>query len=220
MQTISIIVLATALLVGLLYFERKEDRKGVLMTKTPLSCLFVVAILLQPHPIPGLYHFLSAGLLFCLAGDVCLAFASEKIFLMGLVSFLLGHVLYLIGFFHAGQISQWTWLGTVFVLLISAGVYLWLRPHLGAMKVPVLAYVLVITAMVSGACTILGDSKLSVPGRIMLFAGAVSFYFSDVFVARDRFVNKGFINRLIGLPMYYTGQFLLAFSTGLLRSVL
>ncbi len=46
---------------------------------------------------------------------------------------------------------------------------------------------------------------------------ALSFYVSDVFVARDRFLKEEFINRLVGLPMYYAGQFLLAFSVGLLR---
>jgi len=64
---------------------------------------------------------------------------------------------------------------------------------------------------------VLGDSHLTLSGRIMVFAGALSFYFSDVFVARDRFLDKEFLNRLIGLPMYYTGQFLLAFSVGVLR---
>jgi hypothetical protein len=37
-----------------------------------------------------------------------------------------------------------------------------------------------------------------------------------VYVARQRFVKTGFVNRFIGLPLYYSGQFLLAFSTGLL----
>jgi uncharacterized membrane protein YhhN len=51
----------------------------------------------------------------------------------------------------------------------------------------------------------------------MAFTGAVAFYFSDVFVARDRFMKKEFLNRLVGLPMYYAGQFLIAFSLGFLR---
>jgi len=35
-------------------------------------------------------------------------------------------------------------------------------------------------------------------------------------VARDRFVNKAAINRILGLPLYFGGQFLLAFSIGYL----
>lgn len=70
--------------------------------------------------------------------------------------------------------------------------------------------------MVVGACTVLGDRWLTVSGKMMVFWGAVSFYFSDVFVARDRFLRPEFFNRLIGLPLYYCGQFLLAFSAGFL----
>jgi uncharacterized membrane protein YhhN len=138
-------------------------------------------------------------------------------FLYGLVSFLLGHVSYIFGFFYVAQTSQWSWVGLLTVSVISCWVYFWLRPHLGSMKVPVLFYVIVITIMLSGACSVLGDSNLTRPGRIMVFAGALSFYFSDIFVARDRFLKEEFLNRLMGLPMYYTGQFLLAFSVGLLR---
>ena len=35
----------------------------------------------------------------------------------------------------------------------------------------------------------------------------------DLFVARQRFVAEAFINRLIGLPLYYAGQLLIAWST-------
>jgi uncharacterized membrane protein YhhN len=85
------------------------------------------------------------------------------------------------------------------------------------MLIPVIAYIIVITVMVIGAWTVLGDTKLSYAGRLLVFIGAVSFYLSDLFVARDRFVKSEFTNRLIGLPMYYCGQFLLAFSIGLLK---
>lgn len=51
----------------------------------------------------------------------------------------------------------------------------------------------------------------------MVFGGALLFYLSDIFVARDRFLKTSFLNRLVGLPIYYAGQFLLAFSVGLLR---
>jgi uncharacterized membrane protein YhhN len=84
------------------------------------------------------------------------------------------------------------------------------------MNIPVLLYVIIISIMVSGAWTVLGDPDLNRSGRNMVFVGALSFYFSDVFVARDRFIGHQFLNRLIGLPLYYAGQFLLAFSVGLL----
>jgi uncharacterized membrane protein YhhN len=137
--------------------------------------------------------------------------------MLGLVSFLIGHVFYVIGFFSLAGFSGWTWVSLVMAGAVSSLVYRWLSPHLGKMKGPVIGYVVVITIMVCAASSVLGSAALSLSGRVMAFAGAVAFYFSDVFVARDRFMKKEFINRLAGLPMYYAGQFLIAFSLGFLK---
>lgn len=217
MRNSLIVVLAVVLLAGLLYFEKNGSQKGKLPTKTILSCLFIFTALVQVHPIPGYFYMLLIGLIFCLGGDIFLALPQERMFLMGLVSFLLGHVLYVVCFFYVADISQWTWIGALAGVLVSGLVFGWLRPHLGSMLVPVIAYIIVITVMVIGAWTVLGDVELSFAGRLLVFSGAVSFYLSDLFVARDRFLKTEFANRLIGLPMYYCGQFLLAFSVGLLQ---
>ncbi len=213
---IIIIVLAGGLLPFLLYYEYREDRRGLLPAKTALSALFVITALVQPHPISPYYHFLLIGLLFCLGGDVFLALPQDKMFRLGLVSFLIGHISYIIGFFDTAHVSAWTWWGTLMVFIISGWIYLWLKPRLGTMNAPVLAYIVVITVMLSGAWSILGDPGLSWTARIMIFSGASCFYISDILVARDRFMKKGPVNRFIGLPLYYIGQFLLAFSVGLL----
>jgi uncharacterized membrane protein YhhN len=216
MLNITIIVLAAILLPVLLHSENKENRKVLVPVKTGLSLLFVLTAVVQPHPILRYYLFILPGLVFCLCGDVLLALPQKKSFLFGLISFLLGHIFYIIGFFYIAQESPWTWVGSVIFLVISGWVYIRLRPNLGSMKVPVLVYVMAITVMISAAWSVLGDFYLTGLGRIMVFVGAVCFYISDVFVARDRFFKKKFINRLIGLPLYYSGQFLLAFSVGFL----
>ncbi|MFO7599611.1 MAG: lysoplasmalogenase [Candidatus Desulfacyla sp.] len=215
MLSIVIIILAGALLACLLYCECREGSRGLLVpVKTVLSALFVVTVLVRPHPMPAYYHFLLIGLLFCLAGDVFLALPQDRMFRLGLVSFLVGHIFYSVAFFTTAPVSAWTWWGSLVALIVSGWIYLWLRPSLGAMNTPVLAYIVVITVMVSGAVSILGDARLALAGRIMIFAGGWCFYASDIFVARDRFVKKEPLNRLIGLPLYYGGQFLLAFSVG------
>jgi uncharacterized membrane protein YhhN len=217
MLHILIIVLAGALLAGLLYFEKIGSLKGKLPFKTVLSCLFIFTALVQVHPVPGYFYLLLLGLIFCLGGDVFLALPQERMFIMGLVSFLMGHVFYGVCFFYVAHAGLWTWIGGLTTLGVSLAVFFWLRPHLGEMLVPVLAYIFVITLMVVGAWTVLGDSRLNLAGRLLVFVGAASFYFSDLFVARERFLKSGFINRLIGLPLYYFGQFLLAFSVGLIK---
>ena len=212
-----IIVMAASLLTGLLYFENKGSLKSKLSTKTLLSCLFVLAALVQSHPLPSYYYLILIGLIFCLGGDVFLALPQARMFLLGLVSFLIGHVFYVFSFFGVADIGQWTWIGCLIGVIISSVVFIWLRDHLGSMMLPVIVYIVVITVMLVGAWTVLGDAKLNMEGRVLVFIGAMSFYFSDLFVARDRFLKSNFSNRLIGLPTYYLGQFLLAFSVGLLE---
>ena len=209
-----IIFLAVTLLAGLLFFEKNGNQKGKLPTKTILSCLFIFTALVQSHPIPGYFYILLIGLIFCLGGDVFLALPRERMFLFGLVSFLLGHVFYAGCFFYVADLSHWTWIGAGIGLVASGGVFFRLRPHLGPMLIPVIAYIVVITVMLVGAWTVLCDGGVEFSGRLLVFSGAVSFYVSDLFVARDRFLKMEFKNRLLGLPLYYFGQFLLAFSVG------
>jgi uncharacterized membrane protein YhhN len=128
----------------------------------------------------------------------------------------LGHVLYILAFFSVAELRGLIWPGVAVILLVSGSVFLWLRPHLGGMKIPVFVYVAIISLMVVGAWSILIDDGLTIESRVVIFVGALLFYFSDIFVARDRFFRKEFLNRLIGLPLYYGGQFLLAFSVGLI----
>jgi uncharacterized membrane protein YhhN len=84
------------------------------------------------------------------------------------------------------------------------------------MLIPVLLYILVITVMASGAWTVFWKSSFPISGRTLILVGSFCFYFSDLFVARNKFIKEEYRNRLLGLPLYYTGQFMLAFSMGLL----
>lgn len=212
-----IVVSAFILLAILLYFEKGRQQKYILPVKSILSGLFVFTILVQPHPISRYYHLLLAGLILCLAGDVFLALPQKKMFLYGLFSFLSGHIIYTFAFLFLGKAGPGLWLIMLIVMLIGGAVYYWLIPYLGSMKIPVLLYVVVISIMVVAAWSVIGNLNLFPSGRTMIVAGAFSFYLSDMFVARDRFYKREFLNRLIGLPLYYTGQFLLAFSVGLLK---
>ena len=84
------------------------------------------------------------------------------------------------------------------------------------MLIPISLYIVIITIMVIGAWAVFWKSSFQISGRALILAGALCFYFSDVFVARDKFIKEEYVNRLLGLPLYYAGQFMLAFSVGLL----
>jgi uncharacterized membrane protein YhhN len=96
-------------------------------------------------------------------------------------------------------------------VLMSGGVFWFLRPHLGAMSGPVLAYVLIITAMVWAAVAVYqqeGDYPQNF--RRMLAAAALCFYASDLAVALDTFRPGRIKQAYWGLPLYYLAQFLFA----------
>jgi uncharacterized membrane protein YhhN len=218
-MNILIVAIAAGLLVGLLYCEKKEVPQARLAVKSLLSSLFIFAAVVQFHAIPLYYRFLLIGMIFCLGGDIFLALPGKNMFLFGLVSFLLGHVFYAAAFFYTAGFNRWAGIGLAISALAGAGVFLWLRPHLGSMKIPVISYILVISAMVVGAWSMVGAGELKPAGRLTAFAGALGFYASDIFVARQRFLKPDFVNRLIGLPLYYGGQFMLAFSIGWLSPI-
>jgi uncharacterized membrane protein YhhN len=209
-----IVGLGFFLLVVLLYFEKTGLPFGRIVTKSLLSLLFVITVFLQPDANEAFTRYLKIGLILCLGGDVFLALPGLKWFRTGLAAFLLGHGLYILAFNSLVPFNGWFSPGDFLILGISLGACRWLWPHLGAMKLPVLAYVAVITLMVFGAWAVFNRLDLPFTGKALIFWGAILFYLSDLFVARDQFIKKAFSNRLISLPLYYTGQFLLAFSPG------
>jgi uncharacterized membrane protein YhhN len=174
--------------------------------------LFIFAWSLQPSQDERFAGIILIALVFCLGGDVLLALGSRRTFLLGLISFLWGHVMYAGAFFLVGRVGSTMAVGTILLLVSAAVVWRWLEPHLGNMRIPVLAYVVVISIMVCGAFGIVGNPTLPGHARGAIVAGAILFYISDLFVARQRFVVSAPVNREMGLPLYYAAQFLLAFS--------
>ena len=209
-----IISAALVLLGGLLYFDKKQKQSAILPVKAPLSALFVIAACLQPHPNMKYTGAILIGLIFCLGGDLFLVSSQRRLFLLGLISFLLGHIAYFIAFVGVSDVNYWTAIGTAVTIVASTWTFTRFAPHLGSMKPAVLAYIIVITLMLCAAWSIFGTTAVPRAGRYMVFFGALCFYLSDIFVARQRFIQTDFTNRLIGLPLYYFGQFLLAFSVG------
>ena len=130
-------------------------------------------------------------------------------FLYGLIAFFIGHLFYVIAFLHHGQKIPWTLGGAIAMVVFAIPVFIWLNPHLAdnPMKFPVYAYMTIITLMVIFSIGAVGQG--AVPWVV---AAALLFYVSDIFVARATFVQPGEINRLIGLPLYYGGQVLFAWT--------
>lgn len=159
--------------------------------------------------------WMLAGLALGAAGDLFLLGRGRQMFLAGLVAFLLGHLAYVAGLAHLLPPRQWPAAAGAYAALPIAGglaALAWLWPRLGAMRLPVIVYIGAIAAMVAGAIAVYRAGALLDPQRTRLLAGAALFFASDLAVARERFVARGFVNRLWGLPAYYAGQLLIAWS--------
>jgi uncharacterized membrane protein YhhN len=208
------LALLTFVLVAALLLAERRGRSGLaLLAKTCASLSFVMLGLFSAaQPAAGFDRWVLSGLLFAALGDVLLALPGERAFQAGVGAFWCGHALYIVAAHHAlagAPLPAWVWL----VALPSLAAYAWLFRHLGAMRVPVAAYIGVITTMVTYA---LGLWLARPAGGLVFLLGALLFYASDLSVARDRFVREAFVNRLWGLPAYYAGQLLIAWSTALL----
>lgn len=154
-------------------------------------------------------RLLLTGLVLCWIGDACLLSSGRSLaFLIGIGAFLLGHLAYAIAFHQLG-IHPGALLGAALVVG-SLGVFVlrWLRPHVPEdFRIPVFCYVGVISLMVAMS---IGAFVAGAP--MLLAVGAIGFAISDVFVARERFVQSGFINPALGLPAYFGSQILLAYT--------
>jgi len=212
MMQAMLLVPALVLLVGLINAEKTGKSMRILAFKTPLSILFVIAWFIEPAQNPNVAVLILVALVFCLFGDILLAIGTNRAFLSGLVSFLLGHVVYAAAFFIVGRIGPFMALGLLGLFAATALIWRWLEPQLGSMTSPVLAYIVIISVMVCGALGVLNNAALPVAVRGSIIAGAILFYISDLLVARQRFVIDAHVNRVLGLPLYYVAQFVLAFS--------
>jgi uncharacterized membrane protein YhhN len=137
----------------------------------------------------GFKKWILAALFFSWVGDVLLLFEPEDqmFFLLGLSTFLLAHIFYII-FFHQVRVKEKIrgngWLLLIVVVYYAALMSL-LSPYLRDMKLPVRIYGIVISFMFMLAMHML-FIKNKIAGRWMM-AGALLFVISDSVLAINKF---------------------------------
>jgi uncharacterized membrane protein YhhN len=186
----------------------KESRSATVFGKLLASACFVIFGALRWSPGDAVGAWILVGLGLCAVGDGLLLL--EKGLDAGIVVFLAGHLAYIVALMHATPASRWSVavLMPVVAVALVAAYRLW--PYLGRRKKAVAVYITVISVMLWGALA--AAMQGAVPGWTAV--GACSFYLSDLTVARNRFVRKALVNRVVGLPLYYAGQMLIALTVG------
>ncbi len=201
-------------LVALLVFEARDVVAGRWVAKPLASTGFLATAVAAGAADTPYGRVVLVALAFCWLGDVLLIPKPDAIFRLGVLAFLLGHVGLVAAFLRFGVSPVATAAAAAVLVLPAAGVLRWLGPRVPAgLKGPVVAYVAVISAML--ACAVGAAVR---PGGEWLLLGAALFYVSDLAVARDRFVQPGFANRIWGLPLYYHATLVLAASVALVEA--
>jgi uncharacterized membrane protein YhhN len=202
--TVSLLVLA----------EFRENRRQVYFWK-PLSTVLVIVVallsLLQPDARPAFTLWITAGLILSLGGDVALMLRTDRWFRIGLVLFLLAHVVYAIVLTVFNGFHPQDLVTGAILLLVAAIVFVYLRPGLGSMQGPVLAYILIICFMVNRAISTFFGEAFNTTQAWQLTIGASLFWLSDLALAVNRFRTPFAANRL-SLFLYFGGQLLIALS--------
>jgi uncharacterized membrane protein YhhN len=154
-----------------------------------------------------------AALIFSWVGDVLLMWSN--LFVFGLGSFLMAHVCYIIGFKVAQKnpekIESVNFLRlfayNLPIYLVAAYLYYLIYPNLGALKIPVILYILVIVSMLSTARDRFG--KVSASSFWQVFVGGSLFFISDGIIAVSRFYNDFPDAGILIMGTYAVGQLLI-----------
>jgi len=197
--------------------EFAEKRKQIYIFK-PISTSLVIVIALLFIVVNKDYNLnytlaIIIGLLFSFGGDIVLMFKSKQAFMLGLILFLMAHVVYSIVFSVYSGFVESDLISALVLILLAMVIFIYLYSALDRMKIPVLFYILIISFMMNRAISTFYGEFFNYTQAILISVGAGLFYISDLILAVNKF-KKSFKYHRISLAFYYSGQLLIALSTG------
>lgn len=209
MNTILITLIAISAILYLIFAIYYENKIYKFIWKPGTMILIIILAITESGLSTTFSYWVLLALVFSLMGDIFLMLR-EKWFIYGLVSFLIAHILYIVGFIVS---FSFTFSLNIFLLIIALIImavilYFYLYENVrkeGGKKLlfAVALYIIIITTMVSLA--IMTSTKI-------LIAAAFLFFISDAILAVNKFKVKF---RLADyFVMSTTAQLLFAISIG------
>ncbi len=204
-------VLATILdLLGRLWFPPVHD----LVKPALLPLLAATTIAAAGGLDSRLVRLLLFAQVFGCAGDIMLLYPGNFWFIVGIGSFFIGHIFYLIIFGEKAWkgMSVWTWLISAVVILSMLLVLSVAIGIKGVMLVPMCTYGIMLLLLIF--CGVAGIFRLGGTTWWIMLSGAVLFTFSDSMIAVKEFapdLNTPFMGFVIMLT-YLSAQALLAWA--------
>ncbi len=208
------------LLVSIIYFligilaivllEQPSYYPGFTAKALIIPTLIILLIINLKVSSNKLHRMILAGLFFSWAGDISLEFtgSNENYFIVGLVCFLLAHIMYLTVFISTPGNSSI--LSKRFYLLLPVVVYgivlvSYLYNDLAEMRVPVIIYSAVILSMLGGAIS--RKNKVNTASFYMVLSGAILFVTSDSAIAINKFSHPFVGSGIVIMATYVVAQY-------------
>ncbi len=184
---------------------------GLSVFVKPMICISLAIYLVRNVNMnAGFNRLVFAALMLSLSGDCFLLFANSNanFFICGLAAFLVAHVLYSLAFFrdfkNDPQASKIYGHLMLFLMgVFSLSYYSMIREYLGDLRIPVMAYMFVISIM-----AILAGyryRRVNLPSFRLIYTGALFFVVSDSMLAYNKFVEP-----FPGAGMVIMGTYMLA----------
>ena len=152
-----------------------------------------------------------AALICSVLGDIFLMFVSksEHFFTIGLIAFLLAHLMYISVFLKHKNKDMSITVFVILLLLYASGLFYVLKDGLGVMLIPVLIYMFVILSMATSAYV--RKHKISSISYKLVLIGAILFMISDSILALHKFYKPIPWSNISIMLSYALAQFLIVF---------
>lgn len=172
-----------AIVAALLYLAGLAvDAPALRLLSKPVPVLALAALVLSGRR-GGYAAALAGGLVFSALGDALLEVPGH--FVAGLATFLCAHVAYTAALVREERRLR---IGRALPFALwLLGAFVWIRPGLGEMTVPVVVYMLAIGTMMWRAAARMGGAASDDAGARAALVGAILFGLSDTLIAIDRF---------------------------------
>ncbi len=197
---------------GLIYFLLSYFGKTEITWYLKPFLLPILMLLVSNFDAFPTKKWLLSALIFSWIGDVILLFASksEIYFILGLIAFLIAHLLYIVLFWKQNKTEDFRkkrlfWVATILTLFYLKELTTLLWPTLGGLKIHVFVYAITISVMLIVALK--GYFSWGKTSGLWIVFGAMSFIASDSFLAINKF-SAPFENANLWIMVtYITAQF-------------
>ena len=222
MRPMIYILIVTGCILQALFIKTEHDEKYLTadILKGLASLMFVIVGYIAFTRVNHAFNkqfFL--GLLFGMIGDILLNLRfvfpkqGQKIFLAGILAFLIGHIIYLLALLPQAR-HVWVWPCAIAGALLAAALLAYIFKTMEVKKAFKIFGVFYLGAVFIMTAIAIGIAVFTPSKRALIYAlGAILFTASDVVLIFNTFSGTTkFSLRITNLSLYYAGQMLIACS--------